>query len=349
VIPTWDTLTAAWLAECLGLSGTLSLQVSPVGTGQVADSRRLALWEGDHLVTSVVAKGPSMNPESRATATTQRLYLREVAFYQELAPHVDVRTPACFYAAIDTDDSFLLLFEDLAPSAPIDQFTGLSVPQAAEGLRALAALHVPTTRRDDLFARDWLGGTRAMLAPLYQAVLPGLFDAFLTRYADADPEVLTMVRRFAERLPLFTGQHTPDPCVVHGDFRTDNLLFDARDGAIPLAVVDWQTVAVGSPFLDVAYFLATSLTPEVLMRESATLLEAYRDERARRGAPIDAAEAQSAFARYMLQPLAMLVPASVIVERTPRGDTMFLEMLRRATTVCEHFDSIHELERHAAA
>ena len=54
-------------------------------------------------------------------------------------------------------------------------------------------------------------------------------------------------------------QARPHPfAVLHGDYRLDNLLFDP-DGADVVAV-DWQTLAVGPPARDLAYFLGTSLT-----------------------------------------------------------------------------------------
>jgi hypothetical protein len=348
-IPTWETITANWVAEQIEAPQGLSLRLTSVGTGQVAECRRVELLDGDHIVASVVAKGPSSDPTSAATAAAQRLYLRETSFYKELAPSIGTPTPTCYFVDRDNDDNFLLLLDDLSPAEPIDQFSGLSHDQARVGLTALAELHVPTTNNHELFEREWLGGTKAALAPLYQAILPGLFTTFLERYHDADENVLSLVRGFTDRLGLFSSQQSNYPCVVHGDFRTDNLLFGARGGEVPLAVVDWQTVSVSSPLLDVAYFLITSLSPDVVVRDGLELVDFYLDERARLGSPIPQGEARAEVARYALQPVAMLVPAAVIVERTERGDRMFLEMLRRASVVSESWDSLGELDRHAAA
>ena len=45
--------------------------------------------------------------------------------------------------------------------------------------------------------------------------------------------------------------------LVHGDYRLDNLMFPERgDGVVAL---DWQTLAIGPPGRDLAYFLATSV------------------------------------------------------------------------------------------
>ena len=51
---------------------------------------------------------------------------------------------------------------------------------------------------------------------------------------------------------------------MHGDYRLDNMLFDPDRTRI--TVVDWQTVGIGLPGRDLAYFTATSLDPAVRSR-----------------------------------------------------------------------------------
>ena len=48
--------------------------------------------------------------------------------------------------------------------------------------------------------------------------------------------------------------------LMHGDYRLDNMLFDPDRTRI--TVVDWQTVGIGLPGRDLAYFTATSLDPD---------------------------------------------------------------------------------------
>jgi aminoglycoside phosphotransferase (APT) family kinase protein len=55
----------------------------------------------------------------------------------------------------------------------------------------------------------------------------------------------------AERLP-------PDPArptVVHGDFKLDNVMLDARDVGHIVAVFDWEMSAVGDPLIDLGILL----------------------------------------------------------------------------------------------
>ena len=101
---------------------------------------------------------PSTNDVSRSTAALQHLYEREVSFYQHLAASIATRTPHCYFAERDDTDNFLLLLEDLSPSAVIDQFVGVSIGTARAGLAALAGLHGPTHAKTPLHDAPWLRG-----------------------------------------------------------------------------------------------------------------------------------------------------------------------------------------------
>ena len=349
-IPSFEELSADFVAEVIGAPHGLTLRSTPIGAGQVARCLRLELFDGEELVASAIAKGPSDDEVSRSTAAAQRLYLRETSFYQQLAPEISTPTPTCYFVERNEHDEFLLILEDLTPTASIDQFGGLSVAQAQRGLSALAGLHAPTRNDLALHQADWLGGTATALAPLYQAVLPALFTTFLERYDEQlDDDVRAIVSTLGQRIADFSGYQSPYACVVHGDFRTDNLLFDGQGGVVPLCVVDWQTVSVSSPLLDVAYFITTSLDDEACAANEHDLLRYYLDEMDRLGAPLEEEQARREFARYTLQPVVMLVSAAVIVERTERGDRMFLEMIRRAVVACQRWRAFEELDRHVVA
>jgi hypothetical protein len=349
LVPSIDDLDVTWLSRHLDLRGAANVTVTPVGQGQVANCFRLTI-EHDAGPTSVIAKVPSQNEVSRSTAALQHLYRREVSFYQQLATNIATRTPHCYVAERDDGDNFLLLLEDLSPSAIIDQFVGVSLGTARAGLSALAGLHGPTHAREELHDAAWLRGVATDLRPLYESVLPILFDQFIDRYdGRIDLELRSTVRALKERLSLFSDYATPFPCVTHGDFRTDNLLIDACGGTVALAVVDWQTVGVGSPLLDVAYFLTTSVSPEDCAHYEFELLDYYLGKMHDYGVDIPVEVARHEFARYTLQPIVMLVAASVIVEQTERGDDMFLAMIERALIAATRWDAVNELERRAAS
>src|SRR6201995_1594886 len=110
IAPTPAALTAEWLTAALRQSGGLDVDVvdvslAPIGTGQMCASVRMTLrYDRDHAAPStLVAKLRAADETSRATALALRIYENEVRFYQQLAPHLPIRTPSVYYADIDVD------------------------------------------------------------------------------------------------------------------------------------------------------------------------------------------------------------------------------------------------------
>lgn len=61
--------------------------------------------------------------------------------------------------------------------------------------------------------------------------------------------------------------------LTHGDLHPGNIFI--RDGQVK--IFDWQLVSQGSPLLDVANFLASSVSPADHERYTPNLLRAYND------------------------------------------------------------------------
>ena len=49
---------------------------------------------------------------------------------------------------------------------------------------------------------------------------------------------------------------TPVVALLHGDYKLDNVMLDANDPGLVVAVLDWEMSAVGDPLVDVGIFLA---------------------------------------------------------------------------------------------
>lgn len=357
-IPIADTpraLTAAWLSDALRSSGRLesgavvAVDATPVGTGQMCDSIRLTLrYDTDtDAPSTLIAKLPAADETSRATALALRSYENEVRFYQQLAAHLPIRTPAVHYADIDVDTaSFILLLEDMAPARQGDQLAGCSPAVAAIAVDELVKLHAPRWNDPTLASIEWLHRDRDASRQFMLMLLPGLWAGFRERYAaELGPAVHTAGSALFGRLEQYLVTGTQPWSIVHGDYRLDNLLFDPSPGGVPITVVDWQTCTHGAPLQDVAYFIGAGLLPEQRRAEETDLVRRYHAGLLTAGVAVDYDwdSCWRDYRRGTWAGLVMAIAASMLVERTERGDQMFLTMAARHAEHALDLDAIELL------
>jgi hypothetical protein len=336
-----DQIGPDWMTAALRASGALpegrvsAIQSKPVGNGLVGDSFRFALtYDGApaDAPASVVGKFPAADPASRASGSALRLYVREVSFYRELARTVRIITPRPHYARIDpANDDFTLILEDLGPARPGDQLAGCSLEDAETALLEAAALHAPRWRDPTLEKLEWLAGDDTT-SPQITAMLPMVIAAFKDRYAgQLESECMALVERMTPAVARLQADRSGPRTVVHGDFRLDNILFDIQGGARRMGTLDWQTLALGPGMTDVAYFLSAGLSPELRRQNERELVKLYLSELHRMGvADYGFDEAWRDYRRLAVHGLLMGVFSAMAVERTERGDALFLTMTRGA-------------------
>ncbi len=241
-IPTADDVSAAWLTDCLRAAGHDGVRVR--GFEAIAHRHRPDRQVHPlHASTSrtartarrarLVGKFPSDDPISRQTGVDLGNYRREVEFYRQLASRLTIRTPRCYYAAIEgVGPHFALLLSDAAPAEPGDQLAGCNEAVARAAVLELAGLHAPTWNDPTICGVEWISEPSAETIDRHRGWYQSLLPGFLDRYAHRlEPDSRAIIERVAASTGHpFIGR--PDPfALTHVDYRLDNLLIDDRSRA----------------------------------------------------------------------------------------------------------------------
>ncbi|MGW0158932.1 DUF7064 domain-containing protein [Mycobacterium sp. NPDC003323] len=322
-------LTDGWLTAALGGPTVVGHEFERIGTGQMSECYRVTLRyaDGDSGPASVVLKVAAADPNSRQTGLALGLYEREVRFYSDIAPKLAGPFAPCHHHAYDAETgAFDLLLGDAAPAVVGDEIRGATVEQAGLALGQLGRVHGPLLSDDALAEAAWLNRE----APVSQALLAGLWAGFTERFGDriADEHRQVCERLVAAFDEYLAAEATSVQGLVHGDYRLDNMLFGQAGSQRPLTVVDWQTVTRGPALTDVAYFLGCALPDEVRRAHYDDLLAAYHDALGP-DAPLSLQDVRDGVRRASFFGVMMAIVSSMLVERTERGDEMFMTMLAR--------------------
>ena len=212
-------------------------------------------------------------------------------------------------------------------------------PQAA---RALAGLHGP--RWCDPMWRDFAGAAMGKPDPDSANGLGSIFamavgltkDKLGQRLSAEDAATLDAVAEvMAPWLLLEPDRYS----ILHGDFRLDNLLFDPDRTRI--SVVDWQTLAVGLPARDLAYFVASGLDPQLRAEIERDLVGSYHRELLTHG--VEDYDEDTCWRDYrlgLLQVPLITALAVAFVTSTERGDDVMVAMIQRSCRAIRELGSL---------
>ena len=340
VIERPSDLTASWLTAAIGAGPITDFTVERIGTGQMSECYRIRLTYADagsggpvSRPESVVLKVAATDPMSRQTGLALGLYEREVCFYGDIAPRLGGPIAPCYHAAVDTATGvFDLLLGDAGPAVVGDEIAGATIEQARLAVAELGRLHGPLLGDTALAEAPWLN--RA--SPLNQAMITALYAGFIDRYGDQIPPGQRAVcERLVASFDGYLAQESEPgrlQGLVHGDYRLDNMLFGTAGADRALTVVDWQTVSWGPALTDLSYFLGCALPTRERREHYDALLRAYH-EALGPAAPITLADVAEGVRRQSFFGVMMAIVSSMLVERTERGDLMFMTMLQRH---CDH-------------
>ena len=351
-----DDVTAEWLSAVLNSGDTAvelsAVDVEAIGTGQTGATYRVSVryaGSAGGLPDTFVIKLPAQDDTVRDRVTIG--YRSECAFYTAVDGRVQVPTPQCFYCEISDDAlDYALLLADQAPAVQGDQIAGCGERDARLAVTALAGLHGPSwcdavwldfpgiafARPDEASAKG-MGEVARMSAEI-------TLDKLGDRMSAADRETFTAAMDLVE--PWLLAEYDRF-ALLHGDYRLDNLLFYPDAAAV--TVVDWQTLGVGLPARDLAYFAATSLEPGLRSSIETDLVDEYH--RALCGYGVTDYDRETCWRDYRLGvPQAVLISALgfAFAAATDRGDDMVLTMLARGCRAIRELGTLELIGQYAS-
>lgn len=337
-------VSAKWLSTVIGVEVS-GVDVVAIGTGQTGATYRVvasyATDPGD-LPQTFVIKLPAQDDTVRDRVVIG--YRSECAFYASVADRVRVPTPQCYYCEISDDAmDFALLLADQAPAVQGDQLAGCGEREARLAVTALAGLHAPSWC-DPV----WLDFPAIAFGQLDEESAKGLgevakmsaditLDKLGDRMSAEDRETFTATMSLVTPWLLAEKDRF---ALLHGDYRLDNMLFDLDRTRV--CIVDWQTLGVGLPARDLAYFTATSLEPHLRAAIEEGLVDDYHRTLSEYG--VTDYDRETCWGDYRLGvPQAPLISALgfAFAAGTERGDDMVQTMLARG---CQAIRDLGSLE-----
>ena len=256
-------------------------------------------------------------------------YGREIHFYRDLAQSVPVRTPRHFGSSFDdgrlkdrpglsrvvdalparvqlalskdvskfmraSKRRYALLIEDMgADTIVCNAVSPPSVDKLEAVLDALAELHARYWGGSSVTGHPSLGHLVTRTPKLYRNDLRGRTLALAQQrwsewWTNGDTE---LAKDAADRLRADVAKVNESITLVHGDPRSDNILF-AESG--PPVFIDWALQSVGHPGWDVSYLLGSSLAADSV-RHADDLIAGYHAAVTSHGATISAEDLRAGY------------------------------------------------------
>ena len=347
-------MTIDWFAAALGEGGGLGgaeivdLEIEPVEGGLIARMvhARLTYDRETQAPASVVVKYPSDDEGSRGLALAIGMYELETRFYQDIAPLLaDMRVPRCYWAELDAQSGmFNLILEDLTGRTRTgDVLRAATLDDCASALGQLVNFQAPLWNSPIVAGMEWLADPRRTLG-VFDALPAGL-EPFVARFgAGLDPAHVALFESVLPRAGEWVRSWKAPTVVQHGDFRSDNLLYSKPAGLAPPFVIDFQTVRLGPPGLDAAYFLGSSLPTHDRRAAERDLIVEYHQRLLKAGVEdFDFDACWSSYREGAMYGVYLFVGMASQVESTERGDRIIVDQIRR------YADMALDLEAPAAA
>ncbi|KIW02675.1 uncharacterized protein PV09_06112 [Verruconis gallopava] len=324
--------TPKWVSQALGFD-VKEVKSEKIGRGQIANVYRLDLEYGGRTrkgPASVALKTTSDDSDSRTLGTAGGLYEKEAKFYSTIAPYLTTGPVAESYASETNEETldFAILMKDYSTGTVSDDIEGATLEEAKLCVGELGRLHglsinLPKEKT------SWL--PKAAWPP--QAIMAQFWTEFQSRYPDKiSAEHKEIGDKYVASCDAWQegllASSAPQG-LVHGDYRLENMLMKP-DREPPLVLVDWQTYYWGPILHDLAFFLSTALTPEKRRAWQDELTQIYLDALNVNVPTVSMDDCKKGIQMLCFTGMRQAITAANVVERTARGDELFLAMFTRS-------------------
>ncbi|PMX27436.1 MULTISPECIES: phosphotransferase [unclassified Pseudomonas] len=343
-------MTIEWFTSLLTEAGVLSggrverVELEPFGGGVMTNMVRAKLgYVGtSDAPASILVKYPSDDDGNFGIAQIMGLYELEVLFYQDIAPQLpNMSIPKCYSAQLEEETGrFTLALEDRsANTKPGTMQSTVTLQECSAALKELVNFQAPLWNSQVLAEFDWLHDSSRTLG-VFDAIPAGL-EPFLERFGHAlTPE---HVKLFESVLPLagkWVRSWQAPTVLQHGEFRAGNVLFGITADAPPVTVIDFQTVRVGPPGVDLAYFMGGSMPAEDRRTMEGELIREYHQHLVDAGVQgFDWDACWKSYCEGAMYGVYLLVGMAGQVESTERNDRVILNLVQQMADMALDLDA----------
>ena len=269
-----ENVTPEWLTQILTTSGVINRS-----SVTAVESERLSTRKGILRFRLTYDMFEARAPESIIAKISSQ---EEVGFYRKIARKTDIRTPYCYYGAIDEGKgNGVLLLEDLKDGHFGDVIDGVSGEQAEFIIEQLVPFHVAWWEHPDLQSMDWIPIAPFLDDPQekenWLKMLDNLWHRFTEKFSGRIPAAIEEVWPILiQHTDKIRRQSLIQPLTLcHGDYHLGNLFFAPPNGNSSLVVFDWEGLRRAQGPLDLCFLLIWNLKPQLRREVEKNLLQKY--------------------------------------------------------------------------
>lgn len=344
-----DEMTPEWFTSLLQNAGLLgsghveNVSLVPFGGGVMTNMVRASLsYSGTtDAPASMLVKYPSSDEGNLQIAQVTGLYELEVRFYQDIAPKLtDASIPKAYLAQIDEKSGrFNLALEDLSGITQAGEKSPPSADQCIAVFRELAGFQAAFWNSPVLAEFNWLAPQRTQQ---YFDAFPAALEPFLNRYATGlSAEQIELFKTVMPNAGKWVRSWQAPTALQHGEFRSANVLFGTSADAPPVTLIDFQTVRVGPPGVDLAYFMACSLPTEERRKIERDVITAYHQELVKAGVKdFDWDACWKSYCEGALYGVIFYGGVAAQVESNEHNDKLLADLIQKLANMALDLDSI---------